>query len=143
MFSFSLAVFMYSSSETVSEVTRDNYDKCNTNNVLKRYSNGNTTITLSRPGDWFFISGNRLYCLGGMKLRAHVEDDQAAFSPIASPEAQPGPTSSLPNPVQPSSKSNKPSTVPTSSAEFSYGRRRSYVVAFLGFMASLLWMIHV
>lgn len=126
---------MYSQSNSLSEVTKKNFDTCNTNNALKTYSNGNTTVTLTAPGDRFFVSGNRLYCFGGMKLRVHVAADEVA-SPIGSPQAQP-------LPVQPSSKSNKPSAnIPTSSGISNFSGSNSLVVAFVSFMASyLLWMV--
>ncbi|GLT83931.1 hypothetical protein SLE2022_021940 [Rubroshorea leprosula] len=78
-------VFQYSSSDSVCEVTRANFQTCNTTNVLSRYSGGNTTITLTQPGTRYFIDGNQLYCMGGMKLQVNVAGD-AAFSPVAAPE---------------------------------------------------------
>lgn len=134
-------VFSYSASNSVREVTKQNFDTCNISNPLKTYSNGNTTVTLSAPGDRYFVSGNRLYCFGGMKLHVHVPADEVA-SPIGSPQAQPSATGT-PLPVQPSSKSNKPSAnIPTSSGISSYGGSNSVVVAFVSFMASyLLWMV--
>ncbi|KAI9083456.1 hypothetical protein K1719_034670 [Acacia pycnantha] len=66
-------LFQYSSSDSVDEVTRENYQTCNTNKVLATYGNGNTSVPLTKPGDRYFVSGNKLYCLGGMKLHVHVE----------------------------------------------------------------------
>ncbi|KAM7250140.1 hypothetical protein ACFE04_022023 [Oxalis oulophora] len=105
-------IFQYSSSDTLSEVTKPNFDSCNTSNAIKTYSSGNTTVTLTNAGEKYFISGNRLYCLGGMKLKLNVEG--AADSPVGTPQPQPvGPTPTS----QPSTKTNTPSTVvPTSIA---------------------------
>ncbi|KAF2311654.1 hypothetical protein GH714_025863 [Hevea brasiliensis] len=125
-------LFQYTSSDSVNEVTKEAFNSCNTTNVIKTYTNGNTTVTLSRPGPWFFISGNKLYCLGGMKLEANVQGNQAN-SPVAAPQAQPG--AALP---QPSSKNNNP--IPTS-AGFVYSGRDSLLKAFFGFVAAILWFV--
>mgnify|MGYP004717402183 FL=1 len=82
-------MFQYSSYHSVSEVTQPNYEGCNTTNVLQTSSNGNTSIPLKNPGDRYFVCGNRLHCLGGMKLHVHVQDDRAP-SPASAPEAEAG-----------------------------------------------------
>ncbi|XP_020222067.1 stellacyanin [Cajanus cajan] len=102
-------VFQYSSSQSVEEVTKENYDTCNTTNVLATYGNGNTTVPLTRGGDRYFVSGNKLYCLGGMKLHVHVQGDQKslAVAPTLAPKAVAGSdqnTATLPQ--SPSSKKN-------------------------------------
>ncbi|XP_042064145.1 uclacyanin 1-like [Salvia splendens] len=89
---------------SVSEVTEGNYKGCNTTNVLQSISNGNTTFALTSPGERYFICGNRLHCLGGMKLHVHVVENQTVPGPAGAPSAQPG--GSLP---PGSSKSDEPS----------------------------------
>lgn len=84
------AVFRYSPGQGVEEVTRENFDTCNTTNVLATYGNGNTTVPLTRGGDRYFVSGNKLYCLGGMKLHVHVEGDDKALAPTIAPKAVAG-----------------------------------------------------
>ncbi|XP_042503519.1 blue copper protein-like [Macadamia integrifolia] len=76
-------LFQYSSSYTVNEVTRDNFNACNVTRALQIYTGGNTTIPLTKPGDRFFVCGNKLYCLGGMKLQVHVNGDQGASGPAS------------------------------------------------------------
>lgn len=127
-----IAVFQYSSSESLNEVTRENFDSCNTAAVLKAYSTGNTTVTLSEPGQRFFVSGNRLYCLGGMKLQVNVENNQS-FSPAAAP--QPNGTA-LP---RPSSKTDD--TVPGASAASIIGGREALVLAFVCYVISTLMVV--
>ncbi|KAJ0042922.1 hypothetical protein Pint_18005 [Pistacia integerrima] len=127
-------MFQYSSSNSVSEVKRKSFKACNTSDVLNTFSNGNTTVPLTQPGERYFISGNKLYCLGGMKLQVNVVGD--ASSSIVSPQAQP--ESNLP---RSSSKSNNPPSVISNSSEFSYGGRGSLLVVFLGFMATILWVV--
>lgn len=127
------SVFQYSSSHSVSEVTRENYDGCNTTIALKTYSDGNTTIPLTKAGEKYFVCGNKLHCLGGMKLQVNVEEDQAN-----SPAAAPG---SL---TQPSSKSNNPATtIPTSNGFIIHGRWDCLVVASLGFLTTVLWIFKI
>ncbi|KAG4919474.1 hypothetical protein JHK84_056782 [Glycine max] len=100
-------VFQYSSSQSVEEVTKENFDTCNTTNVLATYGSGNTTVPLTRAGGRYYVSGNKLYCLGGMKLHVHVEGDDKSLAPTIAPKAVAGTdqnTSTLPQ--SPSSKKN-------------------------------------
>ncbi|KAK7278566.1 hypothetical protein RJT34_23598 [Clitoria ternatea] len=104
-------VFQYSSGGSVEEVTKGNFDTCNTTNVLKSYGNGNTTVPLTKAGDRYFVSGNKLYCLGGMKLHVHVQGDDKSLAPALAPTLAPKAvagsdqrTASLPQ--SPSSKKN-------------------------------------
>ncbi|XP_027366790.1 stellacyanin-like [Abrus precatorius] len=83
-------VFQYSSGQSVEEVTKENFYTCNTTNVLATYGNGNTTVPLTRAGDRYFISGNKLYCLGGIKLHVHVEGDDKSLAPALAPKAVAG-----------------------------------------------------
>ncbi|XP_060215436.1 stellacyanin-like [Lycium barbarum] len=122
-------VFQYSSFHSVAEVTKENFDGCNTSNVLDSNKNGNTTFPLSKPGDRYFVCGNRLHCLGGMKLHVNVENDA---SPAAAPEA--GPSSS------PSSKSKNPSVVP-SFAFSNYVGWDSLVLVTLGLLSLALQIV--
>lgn len=136
------AVFQYSSTHSVKEVTRENYQGCNTTNVLQSGSNGNTSFALTQPGDRYFICGNQLHCYGGMKLHVLTQGAQAtATSPESAPQPESGGgSSSLP---QPSSKSNNPSTVTPSSAMFyRVGILDSGFIAFLCVIASTLpWIL--
>ncbi|OWM75724.1 mavicyanin [Punica granatum] len=131
-------VFQYSTSNSVEEVNKDSFDNCSATNALQTFSNGNTTVPLTRPGPWYFISGNRLYCLGGMKLQVNVESSQANSTAAGAPMAEPGSPSALPGS---SSKNNNPS-IPASSA-FSIqavaGRKLllGLVSAFLGLVGPL------
>ncbi|XVE63837.1 hypothetical protein DITRI_Ditri07aG0053000 [Diplodiscus trichospermus] len=128
-------MFQYSSYHSVSEVTKKSYETCNTTDVLRTFSNGNTTVTLSKPGARYFVCGNRLHCLGGMKLQVNVEDNQTS-STVAAPQAQPGAT--LP---QPSSKSNNPSAVIPSSRGYTNGGTESLIIAFLCLTARMLFLL--
>ncbi|KAM1054306.1 hypothetical protein ACFX13_001742 [Malus domestica] len=124
--------FQYSSSNSVSQVTKESFDVCNTTKVIKKYTGGNTTVTLTKPGDWYFVSGSKLYCLGGMKLVVEVENNQA-YAPAGVPEAATGSgQGDLPNPT---TKSN----TPTSSAFINCGPN-AFVLAIFGLIAVTLYM---
>ncbi|XVF08534.1 hypothetical protein REPUB_Repub07fG0011100 [Reevesia pubescens] len=130
-------LFQYSSYHTVSEVRKQSYETCNTTDTLSTFSNGNTTVTLSKPGTRYFICDNQLHCLGGLKLKVNVEGNNQTSSTVGAPKAaQPGTT--LP---QPSSKSNNPATViPTSNAYNIHGIE-SLAIAFLCSMVAT--MLHL
>uniref|UniRef100_A0A7N0TMI8 Phytocyanin domain-containing protein n=1 Tax=Kalanchoe fedtschenkoi TaxID=63787 RepID=A0A7N0TMI8_KALFE len=83
-------VFQYSNTHSVSEVSKDSFDGCSTTDTIKTYkSDGNTTVELAKPGDMYFVCGNRLHCLGGMKLQVHV-DGSEAYAPAGAPQASTG-----------------------------------------------------
>ncbi|KAF9686011.1 hypothetical protein SADUNF_Sadunf03G0114100 [Salix dunnii] len=134
-----LLMFQYSSSHSVDEVKKEDFDSCNTTNVLRTFTNGNTTVSLANPGTRYFVCGNKLHCLGGMKLQVNVESNQAD-PPTAAPQAHPGGGTA---PPQPPSKSNNPASAVPTSAGSVHGGRDSIAVAFLGFMASLFGVVRV
>ncbi|KAK4766605.1 hypothetical protein SAY87_008247 [Trapa incisa] len=114
-----ILVFQYSSSNSLEQVTKDSFDNCTTTNALETFSNGNTSIPLRRPGPWYFTAGNRLYCLGGMKLQVNAIENSTTGSPVGAPAvAQPGgDDGAFP---RPSSRSGNPSgSDPTTSNGFS------------------------
>ncbi|CAN0881730.1 Blue copper protein [Linum grandiflorum] len=120
-------LFQYTSSETVEEVNKASFDGCTTTDVIKSYNDGNTTVALDRAGAWYFVCGNKLYCLGGMKLQVDVKGNQsAASSPVGSPEGQP---------ANPSSKTDFPS-----SSAFVHASRETLVMVVLSF-ASIFWVV--
>ncbi|XP_022716248.1 stellacyanin-like [Durio zibethinus] len=112
-------LFQYSSYHSVNEVTKQSFESCNTTDALGTFSNGNTTITLSNAGDRYFVCGNQLHCLGGMKLQVNVEGDQTS-STVVAPQAQPS-----------SKSNNNPSTVIPTSRGCTIGGTESLVIAFL------------
>ncbi|XP_015877657.3 mavicyanin [Ziziphus jujuba] len=135
-------LFQYSSSHSVSEVKKEAFDKCETTNVLKTYSGGNSTITLTKPGERYFVCGNKLHCLGGMKLQVNVENNQD-YAPAGQPESssgsdEQGQGASNINP-KPSSRTN----FPTSNSAFKSVKSEVFVFASLGLMASMLLSLKI
>ncbi|KAJ4950012.1 hypothetical protein NE237_026844 [Protea cynaroides] len=128
-------VFQYSSAYTVNEVTRNNFNGCNVNQPLQTYTGGNSNITLTKPGDRFFVSGNKLYCLGGMKLQVHVNGGQvAASAPGLAPQAS---TSLPPSSTNKNNYKSSPNNFSSSNGS-PYPGRDSLVAAFLAAVLTLL-----
>ncbi|GMN41067.1 hypothetical protein TIFTF001_010282 [Ficus carica] len=117
-----ILVFQYSSSHGVSEVTRKSFDSCNTTNVLDAFSNnGNTTVALTKPGERYFVCGNKLHCLGGMKLQVKVESNQD-YAPTGAPLPTTGSNQDL----------SKNDNIPRTSSSFSHiGGTNTFVLACL------------
>ncbi|KAI7727455.1 hypothetical protein M8C21_016595 [Ambrosia artemisiifolia] len=138
-------LFQYSSTHSVAEVNRESYQGCNTTNVLQPSSNGNTTFALTKPGDRYFVCGNRLHCYAGMKLHV-VVDGKAAEAPAAgAPEPEAGGDSTTTTPTTatitntPSSKNKNPSSlIPNSVMSVPIGFE-SFV--FVGITCLVCWII--
>ncbi|XP_074586372.1 stellacyanin-like [Curcuma longa] len=106
-------VFQYSQYHSVSEVDKAGYESCDVASPLLTSSNGNTTVELTAAGDRYFVCGNQLHCLGGMKLQVSVVGNETA----ASGEAQ--------SPTTSTAQAESPATLPFPSdgAPFSSGSR--------------------
>ncbi|TVU14990.1 hypothetical protein EJB05_38488 [Eragrostis curvula] len=84
-------VFQYSKYNTLAEVDAAGFKNCSAANAVLSRSDGNTTVQLTAPGDRYFICGNKLHCLGGMRLHVPVTQPPApAGAPLAPPQADPG-----------------------------------------------------
>nr|AAR15473.1 Cu2+ plastocyanin-like [Olimarabidopsis pumila] len=131
-------MFQYASTHSVYEVAKDNYQSCNTTEAIRTFTNGNTTVALSKPGDRFFVCGNRLHCFGGMRLQVNVEGNNGpSQAPVGSPQAV---TAGI---LQPSSKKINPATgVASSAVRFNGSGWRGSMGIFVYFMVfafPLLW----
>ncbi|CAH8360752.1 unnamed protein product [Eruca vesicaria subsp. sativa] len=80
-------VFSYEAGkDSVLQVTRVAYEKCNTTSPKASYTDGNTKVKLDQPGPVYFISGTQGHCQKGQKLRLVVVTPRnSAFSPAPSP----------------------------------------------------------
>ncbi|PHT72992.1 hypothetical protein T459_23777 [Capsicum annuum] len=58
--------------DSVLEVSKNDYDKCNTANPIKKMEDGNSVFTFDRSGPFYFISGNKDNCDKGQKLQIIV-----------------------------------------------------------------------
>ena len=108
-------------------VNREDYYKCNVENPINKYTDGNTEFKLDRSGSFFFIGGNADYCQKGQRLivvvlavrnesqtptpTPSVPGNPPVLSPPSeSPEGSPSPASS------PAGDENSPAPAPHGSA---------------------------
>ncbi|CAN8273409.1 unnamed protein product [Cochlearia groenlandica] len=85
--------------DSVLQVTKEDYEYCNTSNPLKQYNDGDTKVELEKSGPYFFISGAPSNCEKGEKITLVVlaerkpsgggGDDNPKISPISSPTLAP------------------------------------------------------
>ncbi|OQU82073.1 hypothetical protein SORBI_3006G166700 [Sorghum bicolor] len=88
-------VFQYSSYHTLDEVDEAGYNNCSAADAVLSQNDGNTTVPLAAAGDRYFICGNQLHCLGGMKLHVLVNQPAAGGgAPAGAPPQSPPQTGS-------------------------------------------------
>ncbi|KFK29635.1 hypothetical protein AALP_AA7G159300 [Arabis alpina] len=86
--------------DSVLQVTKEDYDSCNTAKPLKAYNDGDTKVELDKSGHYFFISGAPNNCAKGEKIILVVLSERktgGGGSPGVSPKASPvSPSASTP-----------------------------------------------
>ncbi|KAK7399132.1 hypothetical protein VNO78_10308 [Psophocarpus tetragonolobus] len=66
-------VFRYHAGlNTVVMVDRNDYEQCTSKNILRTFFLGNSSVTLEKPGDFFFFSSVGKHCEAGQKLHIIV-----------------------------------------------------------------------
>ncbi|KAJ4871551.1 Early nodulin-like protein 2 [Raphanus sativus] len=132
--------------DSVLEVSKADYDGCNTKNPIKRADDGNSEISLDRSGPFYFISGNEDNCKKGQKLTVVVLSVRTSTPPppqAATPENSPpgsmppkssspvSPATSPPAPMPPKSSSSpvSPSSAPVTSPPGSMSPKSSSPVS--------------
>ncbi|KAI3932056.1 hypothetical protein MKW92_008692 [Papaver armeniacum] len=128
-----ILLFQYSQIHSVSEVPKESYDQCNMTKVIKTSSDGNTSIPLTTPGQHYFVCGNGLHCLGGMKIQ--VTAIGGANSPANAPQ---GSVDDGPSGLVPTSKKNQPTL---SSSNVINGGSDYLVLAVLCIVGTVLSLI--
>ncbi|RZC08951.1 early nodulin-like protein 2 [Glycine soja] len=102
-------VFKYNKgSDSVLEVKKEDYDKCNKTNPIKKFENGDTEFKFDRSGPFYFISGKDGNCEKGQKLIVVVLTPRTPPTPKTPPFPK---TSPSPSPSQ-SPKANPPTVSP-------------------------------
>lgn len=99
-------LFKYSSTHTVAEVSKDDYDGCSTSNLGKTYTDGSSTVPLSTAGPMYFICPTSGHCSGGMKLAITVVAASGTPSTPTTPPVDDGSTT-------PPTTSGSPPTAPS------------------------------
>ncbi|KAH7287767.1 hypothetical protein KP509_32G073300 [Ceratopteris richardii] len=76
---------------TVLEVTRTDFRYCNISNPLTKFddASGKTTVTLTNPGNYYFIDGVGQHCEEGQKFQARVTNGSSSHSPSSSIASSP------------------------------------------------------
>ncbi|XVF89282.1 hypothetical protein PTKIN_Ptkin19aG0117500 [Pterospermum kingtungense] len=77
-----------SSKDSVLQVTKTDYETCNTSSPMAAYKDDNTRVKLERSGPYHFISGAEEHCQKGQKLIVVVMSKRSQFmgiSPAPSP----------------------------------------------------------
>ncbi|XP_059661040.1 uclacyanin 1-like [Cornus florida] len=108
-------IFVYTINHDVVEVTKANYDSCQSSSPVQSYTGGNTVIPLASAGKRYFICGTSGHCSQGMKVEI---DTLAASAPPPSSPASPPPSSIPPtaSPATPPAASppaHSPHSAPT------------------------------
>ncbi|XP_057415456.1 mavicyanin-like [Lotus japonicus] len=78
-------VFNYATSaHNVEEVTKTNYDSCNSTSPIATYTTPPVTVTINKTGAHYFICGVPGHCLGGQKLSINVTSGSSTATPPSS-----------------------------------------------------------
>ncbi|XP_045799492.1 early nodulin-like protein 2 [Trifolium pratense] len=125
-------VFKYKKgSDSVLEVKKEDYEKCNKTNPIKKFEDGETEFTFDKSGPFYFISGKDQNCEKGQKLTLVVISPRKHTSPSVStptspPKSSPSPSVSTsppapvpaggPKPSSPSPVTTPPAGGPTTSS---------------------------
>ncbi|KAG2682180.1 hypothetical protein I3843_11G180600 [Carya illinoinensis] len=101
-------VFVYPpDQDSVLRVTQENYNNCNTEAPIEKFSDGHTVYNLSQSGSFYFISGNKNNCIKNEKLVVVVLADRSNATGIESPPP-PNSTEITPAPAPASGESPPP-----------------------------------
>ncbi|CAM6111754.1 unnamed protein product [Calypogeia fissa] len=68
--------FEYNSEQNnLLEVSSTHFEECNSSAPLEKWTDGNTTVTFSKPGEFYYIGGLPRHCLAGQFLIVMVESE--------------------------------------------------------------------
>lgn len=103
------SVFNYDpNTDSVLQVTREEYENCSNSNPVKEYKGGKTKVELDRSGPFYFISKAEGKCKKGQRLTVIVLSHghrAPAHSPLPAPELAPP---SLPSELAPTALAPAP-----------------------------------
>ncbi|KAK6249175.1 hypothetical protein QUC31_020740 [Theobroma cacao] len=89
--------------DSVLQVTKEDYESCNTSKPIKEYKDGDTKVELDKSGPFYFISGADGHCQKGQKLVIVVMSENNWDHPDS-----PTPTAPAPAPAKNSASLIKP-----------------------------------
>ncbi|PWA56640.1 early nodulin-like protein 9 [Artemisia annua] len=122
--------------DSVVEVSKEDYDNCNSASPIAKYTDGHTEVKLEKSGPHYFISGLVENCKNNEKIVIVVMADRSKSPPSSPPSPAPAEESPYPPPAPATEDYNPtsaPSDAPSIVASFIYS-----IVAFGG--SSLLFV---
>ena len=128
---FYLLDFKYAK-DSVMEVSSADYLTCNTSNPIAKFEHGSTVYELSRPGFFYFISGQPGHCKLGQRLIVRV---MHPLPPAAAPELAP----ELPPSLAPTGEGDGDSRWPEFSSTAKLSVVSYFVAAFVA-LAVTFWL---
>ncbi|MQM09265.1 hypothetical protein Taro_042133 [Colocasia esculenta] len=110
----------------VLQVSRADFENCNTQSPIASYINGPATVNLNTSGDYYFICGVGVHC---SQLRQRMTLSVVASSTSAPPPTTGGPTVGTPPP--PTTTTPPPTSTPSgpSGAASSNGHGKAAIAA--------------
>ncbi|KAK1407045.1 hypothetical protein QVD17_38655 [Tagetes erecta] len=117
--------------DSVLEVSKEDYDNCNTGNPIEKHDDGHTVIKLERSGPHYFISGVSDHCKNNEKVVVVVLADRSQKSPKETPPS-PAPSGDHESPAPPSDE-KPPSSSPNSASSVVFS-----LISFIGAVACFL-----
>ncbi|OMO72146.1 Plastocyanin-like protein [Corchorus capsularis] len=98
-------VFEYNGAfHDVVEVSHDDFQSCKGTSAIATYTSGSDSVTLQRPGHYYFLCGVPGHCQVGQKLHILVQP-ASSIAPTASPTPTPSVLASSP-PANPPSETS-------------------------------------
>ncbi|XP_010545547.1 PREDICTED: early nodulin-like protein 3 [Tarenaya hassleriana] len=85
-------MFVYSpNQDSVLQVTKDDYNACNPNSPIAKFTDGHTSFAFNNSGPYYFISGSKENCQKNEKILVIVMADRTKSTPVS-----PSPSPSTP-----------------------------------------------
>ncbi|KAL8127260.1 early nodulin-like protein 9 [Apium graveolens] len=125
-------VFNYAADQdSVLYVTKDDYTNCNTENPIKKFTDGHTVYKFTQSGPHYFISGNEEHCHKNEKLVVVVLADRSNKKGNSPPPAES-------NPSPPPTSDASPDTPSDNHSHKNGAAGLSSVISFLSSVGALL-----
>lgn len=129
-------LFVYpSASDSVLQVSKEDYSSCTTTSPIAKFTDGNTEFKFSKSGPYYFISGNKDNCNKNEKLTVVVMADRSSNNTVSNPPPSPSPSASPPQPPTASPPVDDGTTSAPSAESNPPKNGAAYVV--MSFMGSL------
>ncbi|OMO79847.1 Plastocyanin-like protein [Corchorus capsularis] len=108
-------LFLYPpSQDSVIQVTEESYNSCNLKDPILYMNNGNSLFNITKPGEYFFTSGEPGHCQKKQKLYVYVAGGNgSALAPSDGPSALPDTAASPSYPIDFGSIPHPPSSSPS------------------------------